>query len=406
MGNSSLLTWKTCKERRKSCGLQLGIEITNIISILFVVISILCRISCAYSVWATIALVHFLQYVRCDVASARRILIWATKRREILPSQKEEKEEKDEDDDEEDNEEEDKKASHSEGKKGSDCAVCISYAYVFFDRADLRSAITYTRTALEYDPQCNFAIRALALFLWYQGHKQQAITLFEKAVNLNQINPYLYRSYAIVLALDDKYDQAIKFLQQAVEISPNSCPLSWRALGVLQYTYGSEKVKPACLTHFDMAFELSQDTDYEAYRLKAQVLMDMGRYEEAIVALRKVLPLNPCDPIGLASLAICLGASGFTPPTGLDKVNYSLKIQIMDSPLELTESNDPLELFEASIIKDLAVKFRERAKNAGKNKYNNTLSKGWGIVNDAVEPTDTVNDFHTDVPPVVLYWYL
>lgn len=51
--------------------------------------------------------------------------------------------------------------------------------------------------------------------------------------------------------------------------------------------------------YFQRAMDMSGGLDFEAGRLRAQVLMELGRFQHAADQLLEVLPLKPCDSIGL-----------------------------------------------------------------------------------------------------------
>lgn len=81
--------------------------------------------------------------------------------------------------------------------------------------------------------------------------------------------------------------------------------------------------------------------------------MELGQFQEAMIMLKTILPLKPCDSIGLASLALCLSALGYNSNPSLTSVNYALKIKLMDDSNEFVNSTDPIELFEAATIFNL-----------------------------------------------------
>jgi tetratricopeptide (TPR) repeat protein len=80
-----------------------------------------------------------------------------------------------------------------------------------------------------------------------------------------------------------------------------------------------------------------------------QILMELGRYQEALKIFREILPMKPCDSVALTSLGLCLSALGYQPPQPhtATPTNYALKIKLMDDPNEFVNSVDPEELLEA-----------------------------------------------------------
>jgi hypothetical protein len=61
--------------------------------------------------------------------------------------------------------------------------------------------------------------------------------------------------------------------------------------------------------YFQKAFDMSGGVDFEAGRLKAQVLLELGRFREAADMLLDVLPLKPTDSIALGMLYSTLPCS-------------------------------------------------------------------------------------------------
>jgi hypothetical protein len=73
------------------------------------------RLSSSFTIWATIALVHFYLYVRSDIKAAKRVITWAAKQREIPSSSGSSNIEKEEDGEEEDGEEDEDEDEKEEG---------------------------------------------------------------------------------------------------------------------------------------------------------------------------------------------------------------------------------------------------------------------------------------------------
>jgi len=226
-----------------------------------------------------------------------------------------------------------------------------------------------------------------------------------KAYRAAPYSPHILRSYSIALALSGQYADSLEMINAAAEIGGNTSALTWRAAGQMIYLYDQDSTsKERAQCALKRAFELSGEVDIEAGRLRAQILMEEGKFTEAASLLRCVIPLKPCDPVALASLGLCLAALGKTPPSGLTSVNYGLKIKLMDDPAELGKSDDPEELFEAATMFNLSNVFLQKSS---KNKGSDNLSKGWSILQNYSydEPLDPLEQHDSDVPPIVLYWY-
>ncbi len=61
----------------------------------------------------------------------------------------------------------------------------------------------------------------MALDLIDHKLEQEAISIFEKSISYNPKNPIIYANYAVIMAMQGKYDQAQKLFEKALEIDPN-----------------------------------------------------------------------------------------------------------------------------------------------------------------------------------------
>jgi tetratricopeptide (TPR) repeat protein len=244
--------------------------------------------------------------------------------------------------------------------QSEEAAVCVAHAYCHFDKKEYKDALRLAKNGLSHDGRFAPALRMWGLVEWYQGHRSNALVMFKKSLKAFPMNPYCLRNYAVASALCGHYAEAVAKMKAAAEIGGNICSLAWRAAGQMSYIYDrSSSGKVYAAKCCERAFDLSGGVDMEAGRLQAQVLMEMGLFEKAVEVLRAVLPLKPCDPVGLGSLGLCLSALGFVSPKGLSKINYDLKIKLMDDPVELSRSNDPEELFEAATTFNLGQVFMQ-----------------------------------------------
>lgn len=242
--------------------------------------------------------------------------------------------------------------------ESEEAAVCVAHAYCHFSRKEYKDALRLAKNALGHDGRFAPALRVWGLVEWYQGNRSNALVMFKKSLKVFPMNPYCLRNYAVASALCGHYDEAVSKMKAAAEIGGNICSLAWRAAGQMSYIYDRNSSGRIFASQcFERAFELSGGIDMEAGRLHAQVLMELGLFEKAVDVLRTVLPLKPCDPVALGALGLCLSALGYVSPMGLSKVNYDLKIKLMDDPVEISRSNDPEELFEAATTFNLSQVF-------------------------------------------------
>lgn len=370
------------------------------------------RLSCKYAVWAVIALAHFYQYMWDDCAKAKKLMLWAAKKRTV-PIVRETEDEGYIDENDEDiflrPEDKDQKKRAEENStvlktlKSENACLFAANASICADLNEHKECLEFIKKSLQCDKKNSAAYRIWGLLDWKQGKKHEAILKFEKSLSFAPYNPFALRTYSVACAIMGLYDEAVGAMQQAVEISGMSHPLACRACGIMTYLYQERGGKERSLGYFQKALDMSGGMDFEAGRLKAQVLMELGRFQKAVDTLLQVLPLKPTDSIALGSLAVCMSALGHEAPRGAAKVNYSIKIKLMAVPQELLRSTDPEELFEAATTFNLGQTFLQKS---GKGK-GALLAKGWGILNNMAvdEPLDFLEAHDNDVPPIVLYWY-
>jgi len=197
--------------------------------------------------------------------------------------------------------------------------------------------------------------------------------------------------------------------------------LAWRALGIMSYLYSSSSnnnnyAAAAALeqgaggggfTHSPIycltkAIELSGGIDFDAWLLKGQLLMSSRKHKEARVCFQHAFTLHAGSPVLLASYGLCLSALGFVSPPGKKHDEYLARFDKMSSLCELATSEDPEELFKASVIigLDETVKARAASRRGGRVGTNTNTS-----ASTSASPADNNSNNYRDVPPDVLYWY-
>jgi tetratricopeptide (TPR) repeat protein len=289
-------------------------------------------------------------------------------------------------------------------------AFQIVEAFYFIDVANFDSAIHNCNRVLELDDANVPALRCLATAHWLKGARDEALDVFERALSLDGgKNPYLLRSFSVSSGLSGDHDRALALMTAATEVSPLN-PLAWRARGIMSYLYSGDR--DSCLDFLSKAYELSGGIDMEAMRFKGQVLMEHGRFSEALSTLRLALHVAPGDPMTLASMATCIAAiqdkdmaSVRFPP------NYVLKLQLMDDLTLFEFCEDPEELFEAAIFPNLVATVSENQARKFTNYVRSdgaSMKGGWGSIKamqkaGQKQQSDVSNS--VDAPPDILFRY-
>ena len=347
------------------------------------------------SIWAIIALTHFLQYVRGSYQKGRRLLAWAIRRRRNTQSGLKHDDIRDALNDlAYDEEEETYTMSFDDSYT---ITLSIALAYTYLDSNDNISAAKHAKAALKLDPQQSAAHRLLGI-TDFQNPKSRSDALkhFESSFKFGMNNPYTLRTYSVVMALEGNYDEAYKLMESAVGFGSNNS-LSWRALGIMSYLYCGKKDE--AVIYLAKAFELSGGIDVEALRLRGQILMESGHFSDARKCFQNVLRIFPWDPLTISSLAMSLLALGYTGSSNNTWADYDVKLKAIVNLADLITSDDPELLFQASIfagLDELVAKRFAKLRDAGNNNKSDEQ--------EDIDNVKTRKDIK-DVPPEVLYWY-
>lgn len=394
------------------------------------------KVSFSYSIWSTLALSHFYQYVRGEAGVAGRLLLRtlrhrhadvpidcltdfnAFKHREVdqdpvkdiikfmsLPSTQ------------------DPAVTFKETVDDAEvAALYVVIAFYLMDLQEWEDAMKYAAAAIRINETYSPALRCIALITWQHGNTRRvSLRYFGAAEEFGAVNPYVLRTCSIVKALEGQHSEAITLMEAAVHTGPNS-PLALRALGMMMYLF--RKDDAAALELLSRAFILSNNEDIECLRLKSQILMDQSRFKEARATLQQALYIVPWDPVSLASLGYCVG---MLPHQVSQNVNtgsstaspYQSRLMSMQSFDDLIHSRDPEELMEAAVTVDLPRIFASQANLSatGSEQYvklkskraTNPFSQSNGMVlsNFAVEnELDEVDtDFGNNMTGYAYFWY-
>jgi adenylate cyclase len=172
-------------------------------------------------------------------------------------------------------------------------------------RESLADAIRLAHRALELDPQFGY-VAALAgvchqlnVTLGYavdpQFDRREAVRLLRLAVSIDNGDPETLALAAGGLAfMVEDYERAVEMVDRAVTLNPNSF-LTWSSRGHVCRTAG---LPEEAILSFERAMRMSPVDPglHLLYVGMAQAFIELRRFEEAIVAGKKALHLNPSFP--------------------------------------------------------------------------------------------------------------
>jgi tetratricopeptide (TPR) repeat protein len=154
--------------------------------------------------------------------------------------------------------------------------------------ATYRDIETLWRTTIARNPSCWMAYNNLGIALVERGEVDEAISQYERSLQLHSDYAQAHYNLGIALLQKRKVGQAIAQCQEALRLQPNDRD-AHVALGNALLT--SEDVDGA-IAHYSRALELHPD-DSDAHYNLGNALLAKGEAVEAIVHYQKALELRP-----------------------------------------------------------------------------------------------------------------
>jgi Tfp pilus assembly protein PilF len=153
-------------------------------------------------------------------------------------------------------------------------------------RAD--EAITHYQKAVQINPKNVEAHYNLGNVLIKEGSVDEAITYYQKALQINPDYAQAHNNLGNALLQKGNVDEAIVHFQKALQISPHFAEAHYNFGNVL---FHKGRVDEA-ITHFQTALQIRPD-NAEAHYNFGNVLIKAGRVDEAIVQYQQALQINP-----------------------------------------------------------------------------------------------------------------
>ncbi len=156
-----------------------------------------------------------------------------------------------------------------------------------------------------YAPAYHALARAIIVDIWLgltktpQESLKKSIELMKKTIDLDGsfAGGHMGLGYALVMAR--RYDEAIFHAERGLELEPNSADIVYIYANILLYLGRQEE----SLHFFQSAIRLNPKPPNVYLRHYAAALKDTGRYEEAIVQIKKAIEREPRDILSYVVLA-------------------------------------------------------------------------------------------------------
>ena len=170
-----------------------------------------------------------------------------------------------------------------------------------------RNPETLWRDTLVKNPDCSMAYNNLGLLLVQQGHIEEAMEYYHKAIRIDPNNSEGLNNLGNAFAAEGQLDQAIENFRKAIQINPNNSG-AHNNLGVVLVAQG----------RFDEAIEDFRQATQVNPKLAATLdnlgiaLAAKGRFDEAIENFRRAIQINPNRPDTFLHLGMTLDQMGRT----------------------------------------------------------------------------------------------
>ncbi|MFZ5831219.1 MAG: tetratricopeptide repeat protein [Planctomycetota bacterium] len=139
-----------------------------------------------------------------------------------------------------------------------------------------------------------------------KGDSAKAIADVEQVLKSDAANVNAVRLKAAILAEEEKYDEAIKFLKEARQKVPDQAELSLQ----LAFLYSAANQPQQAIDTFTELLE-DDPTQWAALRGRGDTLLNIGKHKEAIADYEQAITLRPDDSGILNNLAWVLATSPY-----------------------------------------------------------------------------------------------
>ena len=184
---------------------------------------------------------------------------------------------------------------------GHQIQVLYSTAIHLFSLGRMEEAIEASRQILAIAPKYANAYNVLGVSLTNLDRNDEAVEVFRQGLSYNP-DSILYNGLANTLFQLGRYEESITVLRKAIEIMPNP-DAEYNGLGLALFALGKKEEAIEAYRHGLAIFSTTLTRNN-----LGNALVDLERYDEAIIEFRQVLDTDPQNLSALNGLGNALGS--------------------------------------------------------------------------------------------------
>jgi tetratricopeptide (TPR) repeat protein len=213
---------------------------------------------------------------------------------------------------------------------------------------DHAGAEVLARKALELNPKSVEGLRCLGLALFGREQYDEAIRYLSQAVQVKPAAGELQTDLGAVFIAKDMLEEGISHLHKALELNPNSAEAYFN-LGVAAFLRTDKQEAMKCWLR---AVEIKPD-DYASHHNLGLAMEEQGKVDEAIAHYRRAAQIKPDDASAQAQLGSALLAKGATQEgltylsraVDLDPANSTRRYTLATTLARLNQHNQAIPHF-------------------------------------------------------------
>ncbi len=190
----------------------------------------------------------------------------------------------------------------SNNPQDAEAWILLSKAYTDLDFSGsmMPKAIAAAQRAVDAAPNNSTCLKSLAELYARKGRFKEALALLHKAMEQKVVDPFVYKSCALILSETKRDKEAVIYWDKFVEVNPKAnTNINHMDGGALIYARAGQTDKAADL--YDKMYEMEPSDRWISKKAEAYSLV--GRNKDAIAVYSKMISRQPDDEISLIARA-------------------------------------------------------------------------------------------------------